>query len=73
MPLERLEQPGPWWRRRRYWLATPRPFVGTRPTVVNARTGAASPWAFRGNRLRRGWFGVRMRWAWLNPGWKQEP
>ncbi len=73
MPLEPVVVPGPWWRRHRHWLATPAPFVGARPRVVNARTGAAYPWPFRGNCWGRGWFGVRTRWAWLHPAWKREP
>jgi hypothetical protein len=73
LPLIPLKLPGPWWRRHRYWLATPVPFVGARPTVVNTRTGAAYPWTFRGNRRGRGWFGVRTRWAWLHPSWLREP
>src|SRR4051794_34845002 len=71
--LEPLELPGPWWRRHRHWLTTPAPFAGARPTIVNARTGAAYPWPFRGNGRGRGWFGVRTRWAWLHPAWKREP
>jgi len=73
IPLEPVELPGPWWRRHRHWLATPVPFAGARPTVVNARTGEAHPWVFRGNYRGRGWFGVRTRWARLHPAWKREP
>jgi hypothetical protein len=73
LPLEPIELPGPWWRRHRPWLATPVPFAGARPTVVNARTGAAYPWVFRGNQWGRGGFGVRTRWARLHPAWRREP
>jgi hypothetical protein len=65
--------PGPWWRRHRRWLTTPTTFTGTNPIVVNARTGAAYAWTFRGNRDGRGWFGVSTRWAVLHPGWSNEP
>lgn len=71
--LEPLELAGPWWKRHRFWLTSPRPFTGTRYIVVNRRTGAAYPWRFKGNRRGRSWFGVRTRWAWVHPAWKRDP
>ena len=73
VPLDPVEIAGPWWRRHRYWLTTPERFAGTRPMVVNMRTGAVHDWRFRGNRRGRGWFGVRTRWVWFHPAWKQDP
>src|SRR5215211_3291710 len=64
LSLEPIELPRPWWRRHRYWLASPAPVVGTGATVVNMRTGEVHDWHFRGNRRGRGWFGVRTRWLW---------
>jgi hypothetical protein len=62
-PLMPIELSGPWWRRHRFWLTTPAPFVGTRPTVVaGARvetgtvgiaTGDAPPWPPRRCRQHR--------------------
>src|SRR3954453_17869293 len=31
LPLEPVEDPGPRWRRHRYWLTTPAPYNGTQP------------------------------------------
>jgi hypothetical protein len=73
LPLEPVEDPGPWWRRHRYWLLSPEPFTGGRPLVLNMRTGEAYDWKFRGNRRGRGWFGVRTRWVWLHPEWQHDP
>ena len=73
LSLEPIELPRPWWRRHRYWLASPAPVVGTGATVVNMRTGEVHDWHFRGNRRGRGWFGVRTRWALAHPNWKRDP
>jgi hypothetical protein len=73
LPLVPVEVPGPWWRRHRCWLTSPVPFTGTKPIIVNMRTGMIHDWGFRGNRRGRGWFGVRTRWAWRHPAWKGDP
>jgi hypothetical protein len=73
LPLEPVEFAGPWWKRHRSWLTSPSPFARTSYVVVNARTGAAHAWRFRGNRRGRGWFGVRTRWVWTHPEWKADP
>jgi hypothetical protein len=73
LSLDAIEFSRPWWRRHRYWLASPMPINGVGAIVINMRTGEVHDWRFHGNRRGRGWFGVRTRWALVHPNWKRDP
>ena len=69
--------------RHRQWLTTPPDFAGDELSiwrlipylVLNTRTGAGFVWRLdsvdRANQQLR--FGVLTRWAWLHPGWADDP